>query len=255
MFFTPCSATIIPAMSAQFDRRMQYPMTMHNQLPWQDIETVFLDMDGTLLDLHFDNHFWQEHVPLRYAEKHRLSLAQAKQELYPRFRSVEGTMDWYCIDYWSRELDLDIAALKRELEHLISIHPHVAEFLQALGNTGRRVALLTNAHQQVIELKMASTGLARHFDHLICSHAFRVPKEDPRFWPKLAEQDRFDPQSTLFVDDSLPVLRTARAYGIRFLRAVALPDTRSPPKHTEEFMAINSFNELLEGLTGSENSS
>ena len=244
---------IIPATPDLFDRRMQYPMAMHDTLPWQDIETVFLDMDGTLLDLHFDNHFWQEHVPLRYAEKHRLSLAQAKQELYPRFRSVEGTMDWYCIDYWSRELDLDIAALKRELEHLISIHPHVAEFLQALGNTGRRVALLTNAHQQVIELKMASTGLARHFDHLICSHAFRVPKEDPRFWPKLAEQDRFDPQTTLFVDDSLPVLRAARDYGVRFLRAVALPDTRSPPKHTEEFIAINSFNELLEGLTESEN--
>jgi HAD superfamily hydrolase (TIGR01509 family) len=254
MFFTVDSAAIIPAMSGQFDRCMQYPMTMPNELPWQDIETVFLDMDGTLLDLHFDNHFWQEHVPLRYAEKHRLSLAQAKQELYPRFRSVEGTMDWYCIDYWSRELDLNIAALKRELEHLISIHPHVAEFLQALGNTGRRVALLTNAHQQVIELKMASTGLARHFDHLICSHAFRVPKEDPRFWPKLAEQDHFDPQATLFVDDSLPVLRAARDYGIRFLRAVALPDTRSPPKQTDEFIAINSFNELLEGLTESDNS-
>jgi len=237
-----------------FDRRMQYSMVMQTELPWQDIETVFLDMDGTLLDLHFDNHFWQEHVPLRYAEKHGLTLEQAKQELYPRFRSVEGTMDWYCIDYWSRELGLDIAALKRELEHLISIHPHVAEFLQALGNTGKRVALLTNAHQQVLELKMASTGLACHFDHLICAHAFRLPKEDPRFWPRLAEQDPFRPDSTLFVDDSLPVLRAARDYGIRFLRAVSVPDTRSPPKQTAEFIAINSFNELLEGLSQSLNS-
>ena len=205
-------------------------------------------MDGTLLDLHFDNHFWREHVPLRYAEKHDLSVDDAKQTLYPRFRSVEGTMDWYCVDYWSRELDLDISALKRELEHLIQVHPHVAEFLQALRASGKRVALLTNAHHKVIELKMATTGLAEHFDHLICAHTFSVPKEDPQFWPKLAEQDHFHRDTTLFVDDSLPVLRAARDYGIRFLRAVRLPDSKAPPKETEEFIAIERFDELLEGL-------
>ncbi|MCP4043692.1 MAG: haloacid dehalogenase, partial [Gammaproteobacteria bacterium] len=32
---------------------------------WNSIHTVLLDMDGTLLDLHFDNQFWLEHVPLR----------------------------------------------------------------------------------------------------------------------------------------------------------------------------------------------
>ena len=221
---------------------------MSDTLPWQEIETVFLDMDGTLLDLHFDNHFWQQHVPLRYAQKHGLTVDQAKQELYPRFHSVEGTIDWYCIDFWSRELGMDIAALKREVEHLIQVHPHVAEFLQALGNTGRRVALLTNAHEKVIELKMESTGLAHHFDHLICSHAFRVPKEDPQFWPRLAQSDPFNPDSTLFVDDSLPVLRAAKDYGVRFLRAIRLPDTKAPPKQTAEFAAIASFNELLTGL-------
>jgi HAD superfamily hydrolase (TIGR01509 family) len=221
---------------------------MKNPLPWQDIETVFLDMDGTLLDLHFDNHFWLEHVPLRYAEKHAMTIDDAKQVLYPRFRALEGSIDWYCVDYWSRELGLDIHGLKRELEHLIQVHPHVAEFLLALRGTGRRVALLTNAHHKVIDLKMAATGLGEHFDHLICAHAFRVPKEDPQFWPRLAAQDHFKPDSTLFVDDSLPVLRAARDYGIRFLRAVRLPDSKAPPKQTDDFVAIESFNELIEGL-------
>ena len=222
---------------------------MSQALPWQQIETVFLDMDGTLLDLHFDNHFWQEHVPLRYAEKHSLGVDAAKTALFPRFRAAEGTIDWYCVDYWSRELDMDISALKREVEHLIQVHPHVAEFLELLNTTGKRVALLTNAHQKVIELKMATTGLAKHFDHLICSHAFQVPKEDPRFWPKLAKADQFDPQTTLFVDDSLPVLRAARNFGIRHLRAVCLPDTRSPRRDTAEFAGIDSFDELLQGLS------
>ena len=205
-------------------------------------------MDGTLLDLHFDNHFWLEHVPLRYAEKHKLSVDEAKQQLFPRFRAMEGTIDWYCVDYWSRELGLDISALKRELEHLIQVHPHVAEFLQALHATGKRVALLTNAHHKVIELKMASTGLAEYFDHLICAHTLRVPKEDPEFWPRLARQAGFERATTLFVDDSLPVLRAAHNYGIHFLRAVRLPDSKAPPKQTDEFIAIESFNEMLDSL-------
>ena len=221
---------------------------MSKALPWDEIETVFLDMDGTLLDLHFDNHFWLEHVPLRYAEKHELSLEQAKHQLFPRFRAMEGTIDWYCVDYWSRELGLDISALKRELEHLIQVHPQVTEFLQALRAMEKRVALLTNAHHKVIELKMTSTGLAEHFDRLICAHAFRIPKEDARFWPHLATEDPFDPDRTLFVDDSLPVLRAARDYGIRYLRAVRLPDSKAPPKQTDDFIAIESFNELLDSL-------
>lgn len=221
---------------------------MHTPLPWHDIDTVFLDMDGTLLDLHFDNHFWLEHVPLRFAEKHGLSLDEAKQVLFPRFRAKEGTMDWYCVDYWSRELGLDISALKRELEHLIRIHPHVTEFLQVLKQAEKRVALLTNAHQKVLELKMAATGLERHFDHLICAHAFRCPKEDPRFWPRLAGEDPFDPARTLFVDDSLPVLKAARDFGIRHLRAVTNPDSQAPPKQVDDFIAIGGFEELMEGL-------
>jgi len=221
---------------------------MSKALPWDEIETVFLDMDGTLLDLHFDNHFWLEHVPLRYAEKHELSVEQAKQQLFPRFRAMEGTIDWYCVDYWSRELGLDISALKRELEHLIQVHPQVTEFLQALRAMEKRVALLTNAHHKVIELKMTSTGLAEHFDRLICAHAFRIPKEDAQFWPHLATEDPFDPDRTLFVDDSLPVLRAARDYGIRYLRAVRLPDSKAPPKQTDDFIAIESFDELLDSL-------
>ncbi len=222
---------------------------MTHALPWQAIDTVFLDMDGTLLDLHFDNHFWLEHVPLRWAEKHGVSVDDAKQALFPRFRAMEGTIDWYCVDYWSRELDLDITALKHEVAHLIQVHPQVAGFLEVLAASQRRVALLTNAHEKVVELKMGLTGLAKHFDKLICAHTFRIPKEDPGFWPALAEQDVFDPERTLFVDDSLPVLQAARDYGIRYLRAVRVPDASAPPKQTGDFIAIESFNDLLENLT------
>ena len=213
-------------------------------LNWEAIDTVLLDMDGTLLDLHFDTYFWTEHVPQRYAEKHGISREAAKAELFPRMRAVEGTMDWYCIDYWSRELDLDIALLKQEVDHLIAVHPHVTEFLDAVRRAGKRMVLVTNAHMKSLELKMERTRLGGHFDALVCTHEFGMPKEEPALWERLREREPFDPARTLLVDDSLPVLRSARGYGIAWLLAVLRPDSRLPPRQVSEFDAIDSFREI-----------
>ncbi len=214
-------------------------------IDWNQIESVFLDMDGTLLDLHFDNHFWLSHVPQRYAEQHGLSHEAGRDALAPRYQNVAGTMNWYCVDYWSRELQLDIARLKEEVAHLIAVHPHVENFLQALRLTGKRVVLVTNAHHKSLALKMQRTRLASHFDAVICAHDLGIPKEHPDFWEKLQAVEQFRSATTLLVDDSLPVLRSAKDYGIAHLLAVYRPDTRLPDKEVGEFAAIRDFRDIL----------
>lgn len=214
-------------------------------IAWEGVHSVFLDMDGTLLDLHFDNHFWLCHVPQRYAERHGLSREAASAALAPRYEKVAGTMNWYCMDYWSRELQLDIARLKDEVAHLIAVHPHVTDFLAALRVSGKRVVLVTNAHHKSLALKMERTRLQGHFDAVICAHDIGVPKEDVSFWEKLQTHEAFDPAATLLVDDSLPVLRSARHYGIRQLLAVHRPDSRQPDKDVGEFDAIRDFRDIL----------
>ncbi len=99
-------------------------------LDWNKINTVLLDMDGTLLDLNFDNHFWLEFIPERYALENGLTIEKANNILWPLFKNMEGKLEWYCLDYWSEKLNLDIAGLKAEISGLISVLPHVSEFLQ-----------------------------------------------------------------------------------------------------------------------------
>ena len=212
---------------------------------WQQIDTILLDMDGTLLDLYFDNFFWREHVPRRYAEKHAMTLDDAKSTLFPLFRNKEGTMDWYCVDYWSDQLKLDIAMLKEEVDHLIAIHPYVVEFLDRLRDMNKVVALVTNAHQKSLMLKMDRTSLHEHIEHIICAHDFGMPKENPEFWDKLKQVLPFESDRCLLIDDSLSVLRSAKQYGIAHLLAVYHPDSQDVRRDVAEFDAIEDFDQIM----------
>lgn len=214
-------------------------------LNWHEINTVFLDMDGTLLDLHFDNHFWLEHLPVRLAEQRGTTPEEVRAYLYERFAAMEGTLEWYCLDYWQNHLGTDLVALKHEIADRIAIRAHVERFLESLRTRGKRVVLLTNAHQKSVGLKFGYVVLEHYFDHIITSHSLGLPKEHPDFWQKLSEVEVFDPAHSLFIDDNLHVLRAAQAHGVKHLLAIHQPDSQQPPKDTQEFTAVVCYTQLL----------
>jgi 5'-nucleotidase len=212
---------------------------------WTQIDTVLLDMDGTLLDLRFDNWFWQELVPGLYAAAQGLSLVEAVQRLGPKFLEARGTIQWYCIDHWSRELGLDIAAIKRTTFDHMGYLPGAEDFLVRLGAAGKRRVLVTNAHPVTLALKSERVGLGAHFDAVYSSHTFGAPKESADFWPRLRDAEPFALARTLFVDDSLPVLRAAEAFGVGWLRAVRRPDSGLPPQATSPYPGVDRIADLL----------
>ncbi|SEN46184.1 putative hydrolase of the HAD superfamily [Pseudomonas sp. ok272] len=217
-------------------------------LPWRDIDTVLLDMDGTLLDLHYDNHFWMEHLPERYAQLHGISRAMAELEMQPLFERNAGQLQWYCLDFWSTELKLPVRELKLETAHLIALRPDADTFLAAIKQAGKRVILITNAHRDSLSLKLERIELAPYFERLISSHDYGFAKEHPQFWDALQADIGFDPKRSLFIDDTLPILRSARDFGVAHLLAVSQPDSRKGPKDTGEFEAVGDYRELIQGL-------
>jgi 5'-nucleotidase len=213
--------------------------------PWHEIDTVLLDMDGTLLDLRFDNYFWLELLPQRYAARHGLTPEGAQAVLAPRFAAKQGTLDWYCTDFWTQELSLDIAQLKHEVRERVCFLPGAEEFLRQVRARGPRMALVTNAHRDSLAVKTGQTGVIRYFDAVVSSHDFGVPKESARFWVEVQARLEFDSARTLFVDDSLAVLRAARAHGIGHIYAVSRPDSAFDRRTIEEFASVEAIGELL----------
>ncbi|HEV7432711.1 MAG TPA: GMP/IMP nucleotidase [Steroidobacteraceae bacterium] len=213
---------------------------------WSSIDHVLLDLDGTLLDLDFDNHFWQTLVPQVWGAARGLDPEAAHRILQPRFAACAGTLPWYSTEYWSAQLGLDIAALKRVDGERIRWLPGAQRFLASARARGKRLVLLTNAHPQALAIKHERTGVLDHFDASFSSHDLGSPKEDPRFWVALARQERFDPARSLFADDSATVLRAARAAGIGIIRAIRRPDTARAALAHEEFPAVDALVELLD---------
>lgn len=214
-------------------------------IDWNAIDTVLLDMDGTLLDLYFDNHFWLHYLPQKYAEARHLSLEAAKTELFAAFARHRGTLNWYCLDFWREHTGLDIVALKRDLARHIGPRPGALEFLQRVKASGRRAVLVTNAHRDSLHLKLQHVPLDQYLDVLISSHDLGLPKEDPLFWTRLEEVLHYQRHRTLLIDDSLAVLRSAHRAGIAFTLGVCQPDSRGDAVDTAEFIGLDDFSRIF----------
>jgi len=214
-------------------------------LAWEEIDTVLLDMDGTLLDLYFDNYFWRQYLPGKWGEMYDLDPASAHASLMPRFESKVGTLSWYCVDYWSDQLGLDVMALKSDIDHLINIRPHAEEFLSLLRDSNKQLVLVTNAHQKLLELKLLRTGIDKYFDTIVSAHDLGAPKEDVDFWVRLSKEISYVPDRSVLIDDNLTVLRTARSYGIGHLLTIEQPDSSLDGRDTGEFRAVKTFKQLF----------
>jgi 5'-nucleotidase len=216
-------------------------------------KTLMLDMDGTVLDLAFDNYVWKELIPSEFAKLHGMTHESARAELFGHYRSMQGKLDWYCLDHWSERLGLDILAIHRRVNHRIGFLPGARQFLEAVSRKDLRLLLVTNSHPDTLALKAEVTGVTRFFDAIYSAHEVGYAKEDQSFWHALKEAEGFDPQRTLFVDDTMAVLQSAATFGIGMLVRVTRPDTtalsretpRESPGEVPGFAGVVSVAELL----------
>jgi len=219
--------------------------SLQPHIPLRDIRYVLLDMDGTLLDKYFDDYFWEHLLPGKLAEKKNVTFGRAKDELLAKYKTHEGTLNWTDIDFWSKEVDIDIPALKEQIRHLIEVHPHVEAFLKMLRRHRKKVYLVTNAHYKVLDIKLKKTELGGYFHAAVTSFEIGYPKEMIEFWEKAGKQLGFEKEKTLFIDDTVAVLKTAARYGIKYILHKTYASSKAKKGTPEDFPAIEDFRELM----------
>ncbi|BHH86349.1 HAD-IA family hydrolase [Desulforhopalus sp. 52FAK] len=212
---------------------------------WENIDRIFLDLDGTLLDKYYDDYFWEHYVPEVYAKRNRVEPEECRKLLLATYKSVENTLQWTDLDYWSERLGLDVGALKKDIDHLVDIHPHVIDFLSHAKSYEKELFLVTNAHPKALSVKLAKIDIAGAFDKIICSQDVGFAKEQVEFWTQLQNIQRFDKNTTLFVDDTERVLDSAHEYGFKHLIHIAKPSSKLAPVYSAHYPSIDSFKGLI----------
>jgi len=223
------------------DHRTESPASVD----WANIDTVLLDMDGTLIDLHFDNTLWNTRLPATYARTHNLSIEHAREHLFERMRLNARTIEFYCIEYWAEFTDLNIMALHEELAHLLCYRPGTEDFLQWLKSKACTTLIATNAHRHSFNFKNDHLALTGHVDGVVSSHDYQQVKEGADFWQLLCERENINPARSLFIDDNEQVLDAAADFGIREVVCVASPDSKRAPRTTSAHKMVHALSDLI----------
>ena len=216
-------------------------------IDWQTIDDVLLDMDGTLLDLHYDATFWLKTVHSIVASFTGESENEIRDRFQKELKKHEGTLAWYCTDRWAEFFGVDLIEAKKQLAHLIRYRPHAKQFLEALRPLPLRTIIATNAHPDVIQLKLDDVPLSALVDGIVSSHQYGVAKEHPNFWTALFDEYSIDPNRAIFMDDSPRVLDAADRAGVREIVEIRHPNLSEPPRTTWK-QGIDDFDALLPEL-------
>lgn len=214
---------------------------------WAQIDDVLLDMDGTLLDRHFDNFFFEEELPRRYAAKYGLEAVDAREKLFALYRKVEGELNWTDLHYWTKTLDIDVIAMTKEFDHMIGFLPHAEEFLGYLKAKGKRVHLVTNAHMAGVAIKVKRTGLDRHVHRIVDAFEVGYLKMRAEYWPICQRLVGFEPKRTLYLDDDESCLNAAQAFGIGHIYHSAKSSSQLPPQRSTRHRSIDSLATFIQG--------
>lgn len=212
---------------------------------WNDVDDVLLDMDGTLLDRHFDNVFFEVELPRRYALREGLSFEESRNRLMAMYRSVEGELAWTDLDYWTQRVGIDIVAMHKELDHMIDYLPEAIFFLSTLKELNKRVTVLTNAHRAGVLIKTAKTGLDRRVNRIVDAFEVGYLKMRPEYWPICQQLVGFLPERSVYVDDDESCLSAAKQFGIVQVIHSAKSSSGLPADFSSTFPSVESLTILL----------
>ena len=214
-------------------------------MTWDEIDTVLLDMDGTLIDLNYDNTLWNEHVPNHYAAAQGLEPSQASALLYGEKMANQPKLHYYSVDFWKQRTHLDIDRLHSDLAHLIRYRPNADAFIRYLRKNRRRAVIATNAHPNSLAIKDATIGLVGQVDACYSAHEFGWAKEEIGYWEKLFSLEFSNRERTLLIDDNEDVLDTAAEFGIGHVLTIAQPDLHKPPRASTRYPVISDFKDIM----------
>ena len=210
-------------------------------MKWNSIETFFLDMDGTLLDLSYDNYFWHEYIPALYSKKNGITTQEGKRIFEKLYKNKQNTIEWYSIGYWSEVLKIDLKLEILKTKNQIKVFDGTIDLLIKLKRHKIKICLLTNCPREMLNIKMTQTKLWGYFDKIISSEDCGYIKESDEFWSYLNKNIEYNIKKTVFIDDNQNVLKYSKKNGIQNIYCIDFPDSKKDRQIINGYQSIENI--------------
>lgn len=178
-------------------------------------DLVSFDMQGSLTESAFSDHFWRELLPREYARLKGLSLAKAKQELGAQFTAMDQYDPlYYDAEYWIRhcECDRTLREILDASEVRPTMMPGAMEALERIGAEYPMIILSATTHS-FIDVELGA--LKNKFERVFSSFDdFGLAGKPPEVYEKVARLMGAEPGRCLHVgDDKLMDVVNAKEAG------------------------------------------
>lgn len=185
------------------------------------VRVVSLDLDGTIVSRDYVDYFWLELVPKLYAERHGLSVEEAKREVLRQYDEVgPGDLRWYKPSYWFERFQLDSGLIEwalGEAGRLVKPYADALEFLErARGRV--EVVVSTSASREFVNLVFERVPkLAALVSRVFSSVSdFSLPGKPPEFYRAVLARLGAAPGEVVHAgDDEEADYRVPASLGIR----------------------------------------
>ncbi|WP_171258533.1 HAD-IA family hydrolase [Acinetobacter boissieri] len=211
-------------------------------------QIYMFDMDGTLLDLAYDDLIWNIKVPEHYVRAHATTYNDIHSLMHHYHEQYKHTLSWYSTQFWSQKLQLDVVNIHQQYAEHICTRPYCIELLTELNQRGHECWLVTNADLKTLKLKLEKTQIGPYFKHIISSEYIGYAKEDAQFWHTLHKQFPFCIKNSIFIDDTLAVLQQAEQFGLKHLWGIAQPSSTRQITANHHYPMLDQLTDLLKFL-------
>lgn len=165
---------------------------------------ISFDMDGTLFDEVFDRLLWDDELPRLYAERHKVSLENARKKCIAEYKK-EGkfSLKWYDAEYWFSLFDIKDGWKKviKGIKHKVHIYDDTIPSLKVLSKKYDLIVLST-AMAEFIELKLSVENIRKYFKKIYSSTSdLGAPGKDKMVFRKLLKVLNIKPENLIHVGD------------------------------------------------------